>query len=38
VHVLAEVARYSWYLSIVLLAGVILGAVRQSRRRRTPAA
>ncbi len=34
VRVLAEVARYSWYLSIVLLVGVILGAVRQSRRKK----
>jgi membrane protein DedA with SNARE-associated domain len=37
VHVLAQIAHYSWYLSIVLLVVVILGAVRQSRRRRTPA-
>lgn len=34
VHVLEEVARYSWYLSIALLVGVLLTTLRQSRRRR----
>jgi len=33
VHVLEVVAQYSWYLSLVLLAGVIIATVRQSRRR-----
>ena len=37
VHVLEVVARYSWYLSIVLLVGVVVSMVRQSRSRRTPA-
>ena len=37
VRVLAEVARYTWYLSIVLLVGVVVTAVRQSRRRSTTA-
>jgi len=35
VHVLEEVARYSWYLSIALLVGVLLTTLRQSRRRRS---
>ena len=35
VRVLEEVARYSWYLSIILIVGVVIGAVRQSRRRGT---
>lgn len=34
VHVLEEVARYSWYLSIALLVGVLLTTLRQARRRR----
>jgi membrane protein DedA with SNARE-associated domain len=34
VHVLEVVARYSWYLSLVLLAGVVVSMVRQSRSRR----
>ena len=33
VHVLEVIADYSWYLSLVLLAGVLVAAVRQSRRR-----
>lgn len=37
VRVLEVVARYSWYLSIVLLAGVVLSMVRQSRGRRANA-
>jgi membrane protein DedA with SNARE-associated domain len=37
VRVLELIARYSWYLSLVLLAGVVLSMVRQSRSRRTPA-
>ena len=37
VHVVTEIARYSWYLSLVLLAGIIIGAVRQSRRKRVSA-
>jgi membrane protein DedA with SNARE-associated domain len=35
VAVLEEVARYSWWLSLVLLAGVVLSMVRQSRSRRS---
>jgi membrane protein DedA with SNARE-associated domain len=35
VAVLEQVARYSWWLSIVLLAGVVLSMVRQSRSRRS---
>jgi len=35
VAVLEQVARYSWWLSIVLLAGVIVSMVRQSRSRRS---
>jgi hypothetical protein len=31
--VLEEVARYSWWLSIVLLVGVVVTTVRQSRSR-----
>jgi membrane protein DedA with SNARE-associated domain len=34
VRVLEVVARYSWYLSLVLLAGVVVSMVRQSRSRR----
>jgi membrane protein DedA with SNARE-associated domain len=37
VRVLEVIARYSWYLSLVLLAGVVLSMVRQSRGRRTAA-
>jgi membrane protein DedA with SNARE-associated domain len=37
VRVLELIARYSWYLSLVLLAGVVLSMVRQSCSRRTPA-
>jgi membrane protein DedA with SNARE-associated domain len=37
VAVLEEVARYSWWLSLVLLAGVVISMVRQSRSRRTTA-
>ena len=35
VEVLEVVARYSWYLSIALLAGVLVTTVRQSRTRRS---
>ena len=34
VAVLEQVARYSWWLSIVLLVGVVVSMVRQSRSRR----
>ena len=34
VRVLEVVARYSWYLSLVLLAGVVVSMVQQSRSRR----
>jgi membrane protein DedA with SNARE-associated domain len=33
VHVVEVIAQYSWYLSLVLLAGVLVTTVRQSRRR-----
>ena len=33
VHVVEVIAQYSWYLSIVLLVGVVVTSVRQSRRR-----
>ncbi len=38
VRVLEVIAQYSWYLSIVLLVGVVVGAVRQARSRRRAAA
>jgi membrane protein DedA with SNARE-associated domain len=34
VRVLEVIARYSWYLSLLLLAGVVVSMVRQSRSRR----
>jgi len=37
VRVLEVIARYSWYLSLALLAGVLVSMVGQSRRRRTAA-
>jgi membrane protein DedA with SNARE-associated domain len=37
VRVLEVIARYSWYLSLVLLAGVVVSMLRQSRGRRAAA-